>query len=241
MIPKIIHYCWFGRGEYPELIKRCIESWRKYLPEYEIMFWNEDSFNLEEYPFAKQALEYKKYAFVSDVCRLAVLKKYGGVYLDTDVEVLGSLDKFLSHEAFSGFENNNFVPTGLMASVANGVWISEMLRYYEGKSFITVDNEMDMTTNVIIISELMKSKGITLNNSYQEIKGYVAFYPSDFFCPKSHLDGKMRITSNTIAIHHFAGSWLSPLEKRKKKVKSKIRNIIGNNMFECIKSILKGK
>ncbi|MDR0228181.1 MAG: glycosyl transferase [Flavobacteriaceae bacterium] len=241
MIPKIIHYCWFGRGEFSPLVKKCMQSWKQYLPEYEVMFWNEDNFDLDEYPFAREALEQRKYAFVSDICRLSVLKKYGGVYLDTDVEMLKGLDEYLHHHAFSGFENNNAIPTGLMASIAEGMWVSDMLKYYEGRSFIKKDGELDMTTNVIIISELMSDKGVVFNNTYQEIPDYFTLYPSEYFCPKSHLDGKLTLTENTVAIHHFSGSWLSKAEKRNKRIKSLIRNIIGNNNFERIKKKIKNK
>lgn len=237
MIPKIIHYCWFGRGKYPALINKCIESWQKHLPEFEIVFWNEDNFDFDQYPFARQALENKKYAFVSDVCRLSVLKQFGGVYLDTDVEILENLDNFLHHEAFSGFEDNNSVPTGIMASIKDGEWVSDMLEYYENRDFIKSDGEMDMTTNVSIITDMMKIKGLILNNSFQIIPNYIAFYPSDVFCPKSHLDGKVRMTDSTVAIHHFAGSWLSKSEKRNKKIKGFLRNIIGNKNFEKMKSL----
>ncbi|MDM1507652.1 glycosyl transferase [Myroides odoratimimus] len=239
MIPKIIHYCWFGKGEFPDLINKCVESWRKYLPEYELMFWTEDNFDVDRYPFARQALECKKYAFVSDVCRLYVLKQYGGIYLDTDVEILKNLDCFLHHEAFSGFEDNNSVPTGIMASIKDGRWVSDMLEYYENRSFIKSDGEMDMTTNVNVITDIMKIKGLVLNNSFQIIPNYIAFYPSDVFCPKSHLDGKIRKTDNTVAIHHFAGSWLSKTERRNKKIKVFLRSIIGNKNFERIKLLKK--
>ena len=114
MIPKIIHYCWFGRNPLPPLAIKCIESWKKFLPEYEIIEWNEDNFNLDKWVYTKQAYEMKKYAFVSDVCRLYAIKEFGGIYMDTDVEILNPLDKFLHHNAFSGFESNYAIPTGLM-------------------------------------------------------------------------------------------------------------------------------
>lgn len=239
MIPKIIHYCWFGGAEFPDIVKNCIESWKKYLPEYEVKFWNESTFPLDRYPFAKEALENKKYAFVSDVCRLAVLHEFGGIYLDTDVEVLGSLDQFLHHNAFSGFEDNNCVPTGIMASEKGGNWAKDMLAYYEGKHFIDESGRMDMTTNVIIITEMMKDKNLQFNNTFQEIENYITFYPSDYFCPKSHIDGKIRITSNSITIHHFAGSWLSESKRKEIKIKQFIRNLIGNKTFEFVKRVLK--
>jgi len=151
MIPKIIHYCWFGRNPLPSLAVKCINSWKKYLPEYEIKEWNESNFDVEKYRFAKEALDCKKYAFVSDVCRLYVIEKFGGIYMDTDVEVLKPLDCFLHHTAFSGFENDSFVPTGIMASVKGGVWANEMLAYYDNRSFFREDGEMDTISNAFIM------------------------------------------------------------------------------------------
>ncbi len=235
MIPKIIHYCWFGRGKMPEIVISCMASWHKFLPEYELILWNEDNFPFDDFPFAQEALASKKYAFVSDVCRLYALYQYGGVYLDTDVEVLGRLDDFLNHAAFSGFEDNKSVPTGIMASTQFGQWAKDMLAYYDNRSFIDKQGNMNTQTNVQIISELMVEKGIVLNNTYQEIPNYITFYPSDFFCPKSHLDGKIRRTANTIVIHHFAGSWLSKSAKRKMKMKQFIRSLVGNSTVDKIK------
>jgi len=162
MIPKIIHYCWFGRNPLPDLALKCIESWKKFLPDYEIIEWNEDNFNLDIYQYTREAYELKKYAFVSDVCRLYAIKEMGGIYLDTDVEILKPLDKFLHHNAFSGFETNYTIPTGLMASEKNGKWATEMLDYYYERPFVLDNKKIDMTTNVEIISKLMKQKGIKL-------------------------------------------------------------------------------
>lgn len=241
MIPKIIHYCWFGRGEAPKLMLTCIASWKKFLPEYDIVLWNEDNFPFQDFPFAKQALDCKKYAFVSDVCRLYALYQYGGIYLDTDVEILGSLDPYLHHFAFSGFEDNENVPTGIMASMKQGAWAKDMLAYYDNRSFVDQFGNMDTMTNVQIISQLMVEKGLVLNNTFQEIPEYITFYPSEYFCPKSHLDGKIRQTKNTLVIHHFAGSWLSKSERKKMKIKRMVRNLIGNDTFEKIKRVIKTK
>ena len=169
-IPKIIHYCWFGRNPLPSLAIDCIASWKKYLPEYQIMEWNEDNFPFHEYRFAQEALDARKFAFVSDVCRLYALKKMGGVYMDTDVEVIQSLNPFLSHTAFSGFENDDFVPTGIMASESNGIWVSELLDYYTDRSFVRLDGSFDTVSNTYIITQLMLEKGFVMNNLFQEIK-----------------------------------------------------------------------
>lgn len=246
MIPKIIHYCWFGGKELPELAQTCIESWKTHLPDYEIRIWNESNFNLDLFPFVRQAYDSKKFAFVTDVVRLFVLKEYGGLYMDTDVEVLKPLDQFLSHSAFSGFENNGMVPTGLMGSQINGKWVTEMLEYYYNRDFLDKKGEPILKTNVIIISKLMRLKGIKLNNTFQEIKDYVAFYPHDFFCPKDHHSGQIILTDNTFCIHHFAGSWTEPLKKDillKQKLLQKMNKMFGQSIvswfYTCYCEIFK--
>ena len=234
MIPKIIHYCWFGGNPLPPLALKCINSWKKFLPEYELIEWNETNFDLEMYPFAKEALENKKYAFVSDVCRLHALKNFGGIYMDTDVEVLRSLNSFLNNTAFSGFENDDFVPTGIMASEKNGVWATEMLSYYNGRSFIKPNGELDTVSNTFIITQFMKKKGFIMNNSFQEIKNYITFYPNDYFCPKSYKTGSIDLTENSYCIHHFAKSWIPFRMKWKNILKMNLMNIFGASRIQYI-------
>lgn len=232
MIPKIIHYCWFGRKPLPELAIFCINSWKKHLPDYEIILWNEDNFDLDLYKYTRQAYDAKKYAFVTDVCRLYAIKEIGGIYMDTDVEVLKSMDGFLHHSAFSGFETNYTIPTGLMASEKGSKWATDMLDYYNHNDFIDNNGNLNLTTNVEIISKLMKPKGILLNNKFQEIENYVTFYTNDFFCPKDYISEKINITENTHCIHHFANSWISRTDKILKKVKRIMIRIFGYERME---------
>jgi mannosyltransferase OCH1-like enzyme len=239
MIPKIIHYCWFGGNPLPKLAIKCIASWKKYLPEYQIIEWNESNFDMEEYVFAKQAFENRKFAFVSDVCRLHALKYYGGIYMDTDVEVLKSLDAFLHHTAFSGFENDDFVPTGIMASEKESIWINEMLSYYHNKPFVKNNGEFEMTSNTAIITSLMQQKGFVMNNKFQEIKNYVAFYPNDYFCPKSYKTGRTELTINSTCIHHFAKSWIAPHRKWRNILKMKVMSILGAESIQKIIDLFK--
>lgn len=208
MIPKKIHYCWFGGNPLPELAKKCIESWKKYCPEYEIIEWNETNFNVSECRYAQEAFKAKKWAFVSDYARLKVLVEYGGIYMDTDVEVLRSLDRFLEHQAFSGFENADAVPTGIMACEKGFKLFSELLNEYHDRSFIKEDGSMDMSTNVEAITKTCLSKGLELNNTFQIVDGF-ALYPKNVFCPKNYENGLIELTDDTYTIHHFSGSWLS--------------------------------
>ena len=176
-------------------------------------YGNEDNFDLDKYPYVREAYDNRKFAFVTDVVRLYALYHEGGVYMDTDVEVLKSLDPFLHHNAFSGFEDERNIPTGIMASEKGGKWAKENLDYYIDKHFIKEDGTMDVTTNVQTITNIMLPYGLNQNNSYQDFPGLITFYPKDYFCPKSYKDGKIYLTKNTVTIHHFAGSWLTQKEK----------------------------
>ncbi|HIF9166845.1 TPA: glycosyltransferase family 32 protein [Photobacterium damselae] len=218
MIEKKIHYCWFGKNPKNELILKCIESWKKYCPDYEIIEWNEDSFDVNECIYTKEAYENKKWAFITDYVRLKVLHDFGGVYLDTDVELIKSIDVFLEHNAFSGFEDNKYIPTGLMGAKKNDPWIKILLDYYDDRSFYLDDGSLDLIPNTRIITEISEkhfdfdSKNAT-GNDLIVLKNHVYLYPWFYFCPKSHLDGKVRICKDTYSIHHFNGSWLPKHKK----------------------------
>lgn len=234
MIPKIIHYCWFGRGKMPDLAHKCIASWKKYLPEYEIKRWDEDNFDLDKYPYVREAYDSRKFAFVTDVVRLYALYTEGGIYMDTDVEVIKKLDKFLTHVAFSGFENEINIPTGIMASEKGGRWAKENLDLYSGKHFIKDDGSMDLTTNVEMITNYMKSYGFKQNNTYQDFPGLLTLYPKDYFCPKSPIDEKLYITKNTHTIHHFSGSWIP---KYRRVARTLLLKIGGTKLKDLAKKI----
>lgn len=239
MIPKTIHYCWFGGNPLPKLARDCIASWKKYLPDYEIKEWNESNFPYADYIFANEALTNRKFAHVSDVCRLHALKEEGGIYMDTDVEVLQSLDCFLHHTAFSGFENDDFVPTGIMASVKSGLWVQELLEYYDDKPYINKDGSFESTSNTFIITKIMKQKGFVMNNKFQEIDKYVAFYPNEYFCPKSYKTGSINLTANSYCIHHFAKSWIPFRNRWQNILKMKMMNIFGYKKIQMIIDIIK--
>lgn len=239
MIPKVIHYCWFGGNPLPRLAEDCIASWKKYLPDYRIKEWNEQNFPFGNYPFAQEAIENRKFAFVSDVARLHALKEEGGIYMDTDVEVLKSLDAFLHHTAFSGFENDDFVPTGIMASEENGQWVTDLLEYYEGKSLFKEDGSISSVSNTFIITGMMKDRGFVMNNTYQEQQNYVAFYPNEYFCPKSYKTGKIELTAHSYCIHHFAKSWIPVRDKWQNILKMKMMNLFGYKNVQKLIDLVK--
>lgn len=212
MIPKKIHYCWFGRGKMPAEARRCIDSWRKYLPEYEIKEWNEDNFDLDAYPYAREAYDARKFAFVTDIVRLHAMLTEGGIYMDTDVEVLKPLDALLGYEGVSGFESSTQIPTGLMACRAGHPLVAEWLEWYDGRHFLRPDGTPDLTTNVATITNICLRHGFRPDGTLQTVAGFT-FLPSDYLCPKDHRTGKIHLTPNTLAIHHFSGSWHSPKDK----------------------------
>lgn len=217
MILKVIHYCWFGRGEMPKLARKCIKSWKKYCPDYEIKEWNEENFDLDLYPYAREAYDNRKFAFVTDVVRLYALYHEGGVYMDTDVEVIKPIDPFLMHTAFSGFENETMVPTGIMASEKGGIWAKDNLDYYEGRHFIKEDGTFDIKTNVVTITDYMVGHGLKQNNTLQDFPSLITMYPKDYFCPMSTDCQIMEITNRTVTIHHFNGSWKPWKDRMQKK------------------------
>ena len=240
MIPQIIHYCWFGHGEKPVLMIRCIESWRRMLPEYIIKEWNEENFNVFQNQYVREAYENKKYAFVTDYVRLYAIYTEGGIYMDTDVEVIGSYNQFLHHHAFSGFETDGYVPTGMMAAEKGSLWAKDLLNQYECRTFILPNGKFDMTTNTTVITNYMLSKGLIQNNKYQDFPGLCTMYPSDYFCPKDHRTGIIKCTPNTVCIHHFSGSWLehSLWKDFRHNLKLFIAKILGDKVAIYLSDVL---
>ena len=241
-IPKKIHYCWFGRGEKNQKIKECMESWKKYLPGYEFIEWNEDNFDIGCNQYVKEAYENRKWAFVTDYVRLYALYHYGGIYMDTDVEVLKPLDIFLENKAFSGFEDEVYIPTGIMGSVKEHIWIEKLLKFYEDKHFIE-NGKLDLTPNTQTITDITRKEfDLILNNKKQFLKDGLILYPKDYFCPKNHYNEKTYLTENTYTIHHFNGSWKnkSLLQKIKKIVHIVLILILGEKLHIKLIRILKG-
>lgn len=232
MIPKIIHYCWFGGKPKPLLAEKCIESWKKYLPDYEIIEWNEENFDINSNDYCKEAYESKKWAFITDYVRVKVLYEFGGIYMDTDVEVLKSLDVFLSLKAFSGFESKDRIPTGIMASEKNLPLFSKLMHDYDDRHFIKENGELDLTTNVTTITNYLLEDGLVLNNKKQTVSDFTLF-PNDYFCPKDCVTRKIHLTNNSYVIHHFDGSW----QPKKKKLKYELINRLNPKLIEKLVTI----
>jgi len=225
MIPKTIHYCWFGRGPMPELALKCIESWHRYMPDWEYKLWNEDNFDVNSTPYTKEAYEAKKFAFVSDYVRLKALFEEGGLYLDVDFEVYKPFDDLMANHAFAGFEGSKHLPVmmGVCASEEGGIWVKEMLESYDGRQFI-VDSKLDMTTNVSYLTKIMNSNGLVQNGREQHYKD-LHIYPVDYFCPRQ-TTGEFLRTVNTYCEHRGLNSWSA---NDHCSLKSIILKMVGSN------------
>lgn len=206
MIPKIIHYCWFGGNPLPQESKAYIATWKKYCPDYQIIEWNEQNFDVNRTDYTREAAGAKKWAFVTDYVRLYALEKCGGIYMDTDVEMLKNPDRFLTEKGFSGFERENAVATAIMGAEKDHPFIKKLLDEYQGRHFIKEDGSFDLKTNVISITESALRQGLELNNRKQTVCGFT-FYPKDYFCPKDSRTLDVKLTENSYTIHHFQGTW----------------------------------
>lgn len=231
-IPKIIHYCWFGGGSYSSLIKRCMESWHRFCPDYQFICWNETNSPIHDNDYVSQAFKSRKWAFVSDYVRLTALYSCGGIYLDTDVELKAPLDPFLKYRAFMGFESDNGIATCIIGAEPQHSFIGEAAHSYDGRNFLKDDGSFDMTTNVQTITDLLCRAGLRRDGSRQQVAD-AEIFPADFFSPKSPETVRTRYTSNTVSVHHFNGTWLSASQKRNMK----IARILGTRMTKMIKDI----
>ncbi len=231
MIPKIIHYCWFGRNPLPELALRCIESWKKYLPDYEIKEWNEDNYDVHKIPYISEAYNAKKYAFVSDYARFDILYEYGGIYFDTDVEVIKDLTLIIEQGAFAGVERAGELNAGLgIGSPAAMDIFKEVLDSYQEEHFVNQDGSLNLKTVVTRVSEIFYKYGFVKEDKIQDVAG-VRVYPTEYFCPKSYFTGKLNITENSYTIHHYDGSWCSDEAKKRHSYAIKIEKKYGKNFI----------
>ena len=203
-IPRIIHYCDFGYGSDKETLNRMLNSVKKHCPDYEVILWNEENFDININRFTKEAAINKKWAFVSDVCRLYALKTMGGIYLDTDVEIIRPLDSLLEYEAVFGFESKDRICTAIIGSEKDNTFISELLSYYD-------DIDFDMTPNVEMVTRKLVDNGLKFNNTKQIVNG-ITILPQEYLSPKDYETSLVNVTDKTLAIHYYVSSWKTPEE-----------------------------
>lgn len=209
MIPKIIHYCWFGGKNIPQESVSCIESWKKHCPDYRIIEWNDYNYNLQKNDYVKITYSLKKYAFLTDYVRLDVIGQYGGIYLDTDVELLKPLDPLLHNDGFLGLEEEGRIATGLgFGAIKNHPFILENKKYYEDLFLSNNRKKFEKIICVKVTTDLMCKHGYVINNQIQTVYG-MTIYPTDYFCPLKIGTSKLKITQDTYSIHHYNGSWKS--------------------------------
>ena len=227
MIPKIIHYCWFS-SDFTEEAKRCIDTWHKYMPDYQFKHWNTKNFDVNSVPYVREAFNSGKYAFASDYVRLYALYTEGGIYLDCDIEVFKSFDDILSYKAFAGFEGSKHQPLmgAMMASEAGGVWVKEQLDEYRNARFIKPDGSLDLMTNTVRITERMKKDGFIANGKEQDYKDLHVF-PTEYFCPRQ-TTGEYLKTEKTFCDHLGACGW------GKNKKDSVIMKMLGAKNMTCL-------
>lgn len=238
MIPKVIHYCWFGDKVFPDEYKKYISSWKKFCPDYEIKIWNESNFDVLFCDFAKEAYEEKKWAFLSDCVRLKIIYDEGGIYLDTDVELVKNLDRFLSAKCFFGTEPSGFVATGLGFGAEKGnSTILEMLHQYDGH-FKMSDGSFDMKPCPQKNTDVMVKKGYVYNKNRIWKKDGIVIYPPRYFCPMDYDTGVVKLTEDTYSIHHYGASWHTIWLEIMYRVRRFCLNKFGNNKGEKIARVV---
>ncbi len=238
MIPRKIHYCWFGKNPKSRLIEKCIKSWKEQCPDYEIIEWNEESFDINICPYVKEAYGQGKWAYVSDYARFHILNEHGGIYLDTDVELLKPLDPLLGNDSFAGFASDDIVATGLIFACDRENWLcKEVLASYEGESF-----EWDNPDKILAIgrrvTRILVAHGLKTDGTMQSVNGTV-IYPKEYFNPT---DGDMRakVSDKAYSIHHYAATWFP----KKKRILNTLRRFIGTKNMEkyySLKDRIKGR
>lgn len=243
MIPKKIHYCWFGRNPLPKLACKCIESWKKFFPDYEIIEWNENNFDVHMIPYSSEAYKAKKYAFVSDFARFWILYHHGGLYFDTDVEVIRSMEDIIDCGSFMGCENVIQPGEKLTSTVAPGLGLGaipglnlykEIIDYYKTLSFYKSNGSYNQKTVVAYTTEILQKHGLTHTSIVQNIDD-IWIYPKDYFCPIDYVTKQLIITQNTRSIHHYTASWIT----RSQRIYKFVERCIGSKIAGNISSILK--
>lgn len=240
MIPKIIHYCWFGGAEKSKLIEKCIDSWKKYCPDWQIIEWNESNFDVNTNLFCAQAYSNKKWAFVSDYARFDILNRMGGVYMDTDVEILKPIDCFLENSLFAGHETDEWVAPGLiLGSVPNHPILQSVLEAYSQNAFLNEAGNEVHTTVGQYFTVALNQHGIQLNGKCQKVNG-AAIYSKEYFCPLDDATGVMTKTENTYTVHWYSKTWIDPKIRIRTKITRVFHRLFGNDCFDWLKRGRKG-
>ena len=237
-IPKVIYYCWFGKGKMPPLAEKCIESWKKYCKGYKIVCINEENFDITQNRYAKEAYDAGKWAFVSDFARLKVLYDQGGIYFDTDVELIKPIDELIKCGGYMGFDDNRVVSTGLgFACEKRCELVGALLSDYKDIPFVLADGTYDLTPCPERNTKTLIKLGMDIGKQNQTFMG-IKMLPEDYLCPIKYYTGKKKVTKNTYSIHHFCASWISPTAKRtlmlKRIVGVKLYNkLYGKFLHKC--------
>ena len=236
-IPKIIHYCWFGNSEIPDEFKGYIETWKKFCPDYEIKLWNESNYDITKNNYMRQAYEQKKWGFVPDYARLDIIYNEGGIYLDTDIEIVKSFDELLQNEAFCGIEESSpNVALGLGFGAEKGSPIIKLLRdYYDEIDFVDEDGKLNLTPSPQINTETLIKLGYAPSEEIQKLMyegSSITVYPKIYFCPMDFMSGELKMDERTFSIHHYAATWLSKKEKRIHDKRLKMAERIGKEKTE---------
>lgn len=240
-IPKIIHYCWFGGNPFSKMEKECIESWKKFCPDYKIIQWNENNFDFSACEYAKTAYENKNWAFVSDYVRNVVVYEYGGIYLDTDVKLIKSLDDLLELNAYAGIEDPWTVNTGIgFGAEKHNLIVKEFVEAYDSLNFFNNDGTVNSIIEPKIITDILVNHGFELyKNEIQHVESFTIF-PIDYFCPYDIRINKMKITQNTYSIHYYNASWYTEEQKRERKIltrRRKLQRIIGKRLYKVWETV----
>ena len=258
-IPRIIHYCWLGGAEKPESVLRCIASWKKYCPDYQIKEWNESNLDINSNRYTQQAYEAKAWGFVPDYLRLWIVYNYGGIYLDTDVQVLRCFDSLLNNKAFIGFERDTGDSNGMFVNCGQGFGaeprnevIAAHMALYEDLQFALQDGSYNRTPSPHYTTSIMKQFGLDNKRNETQDLGSIVVYSDDYFCPKSFATGLVRKSKNTYSIHQFDGSWFSAEERERRyrwehEAKKDywihlpnrvLKRVLGESAYQTLKSIL---
>lgn len=238
MIPKVIHYCWFGGGEIPEKDKKCIETWKKFCPDYEIVRWDENNYDIKKNSYMYEAYQAKKWGFVPDFARLDIIYQNGGIYLDTDVELVKGLDEVLNNKAYFGFEEGSFINPGSGFGAEKGhEGLKKLMSIYDNKHFIKEDGSLDTTPSPVLHRDKLKELGAVMNDKKQVVHG-ITLYPTEYLSPFHYYTGLLITTENTISIHRYNMSWIDETTKKWTIREQRLSRIVHHTIARKIIRIL---